>query len=62
MYSIGELTKIRYGSDYTVKFLNFWKPENIAVITLWRKRCHRVMCPKDRDGMAYSVDPDGGAV
>ena len=45
--------------DCTVKFLNIWTPENIAVITLkhWTMWiCCRVMCPNNADGMANSVD------
>ena len=41
----------------TVKHLNIRTPEKIAVITL-RFEQHRIMHPKDGDGMVNSVDPD----
>ena len=42
-----------------VKFLKLRGPENFAVITLkFEQGGLAVMCPKDPDGMANSVDPD----
>ena len=44
-----------------LKIQKIWTPENIAVIILKFEQCgsiHRVMSPKDVDGMANSVDPD----
>ena len=46
---------------YTVKFLNFWTPENFAVIYLkfkQRGQNLRVFRQKDANGIANSVDPD----
>ena len=45
----------------TVKFLNNWTPEKIAVITLKIEQSGftiEVMHPNDADRMANSVDPD----
>ena len=43
----------------TVKLLNILTPQKVAVILLKFEPCvyHRVMSPKDTDGMANSVDP-----
>ena len=48
----------------TVNFLNIRTPKKFVLITLKFELCgstieyHRVMCPKDAEGMANSVDPD----
>ena len=45
----------------TVKFLNFWMPENFAVIYLKFKQRSpnlRVFCQNDANGIANSDDPD----
>ena len=45
----------------TVKFLNFWMLEKVAVIILKlgkKKIYYRVMHPKDADSIANSEDPD----
>ena len=47
--------------DTTVKFLNFWKPENFAVIYLkFKKRGQTFgfICQKDANGKANSGDPE----
>ena len=49
-----------YCGRTTVKLLNIRAPEKLAVINLKFEQWlyHRVMRPKDTDGMANSVDPD----
>ena len=52
--------KTVWAYSHTVKFLNFWTPENTAVIYLKLKKRPklRVFCQKDTNGIANSVDPD----
>ena len=47
-------------STHTKKILKFWIPKKLDVITLKSESCGftTVICPKDADGMANSVDPD----
>ena len=45
----------------TVKLIYFGTPENFAVISLKiriERSFHRVICPKDANGMENSQDPD----
>ena len=51
-----EETEVGWGDLSTVKLQKVWSPEQIIVIIL--KFDHGVMCPKDVDGMANSVDPN----
>ena len=53
---------IKRVSMLTVKFLNFWRPETVAVILLkiqTKRPYNRVMCQKDADGVANREDPLG---
>ena len=54
-----DFTHLFFLKSNTVKFLNFWTPENFAVIKLKFKRPNiRVFCQKDTNGIANSVEPD----
>ena len=58
---VGGFCKHMLLSLTTVKFKNFWRPENFAVIYLKFKRrgqSFKVFCKNDANGIANSEDPD----
>ena len=61
MMTLPALKTVKDLNCNTVKFLNFWTPENFALIYLkFKQECpnFKVFCKKDVNGIANSEDPD----